>query len=171
MIRILARNQATATSTADNSQYTRLSDNLTDPQYPLENICTHLNDTRLTDAETRNLFGGIRKSVLDVIWQHRSLEEWIFRCARMGSEYAQATTQEDGVETSALRNDFYGEQDSYLKMSGGARDEVVAMILQHVGVYREAVQGVERLRGEKERMLVDEKEGAKFERREGCGTF
>ena len=89
----------------------------------------------------------------------------------MGSEYAQATTQEDGVETSALRNDFYGEQDSYLKMSGGVRDEVVAMILQHVGVYREAVQGVERLRGEKERMLVDEKEEAKFERREGCGTF
>jgi len=80
----------------------------------------------------------------------------------MGSEYAQATTQEDGAETNALHNDFYGEQDSYLKMSGGARDEVVAMILQHVGVYREAVQGVERLRGEKERMLVDERRGSEF---------
>lgn len=78
----------------------------------------------------------------------------------MGSAYAQATTQEDGAGTSALRNDFYGEQDPYLKMSGGARDEVVEMILQHVGVYREAVQGVERLRGEKESMLVDERRGS-----------
>ena len=56
----------------------------------------------------------------------------------MGSEYAQATMQENGAGTSAPRNDFYGEQDSYLKMSGGVRDDVVAMILQYVGVYRVA---------------------------------
>ena len=69
----------------------------------------------------------------------------------MGSEYAQATMQENGAGTSAPRNDFYGEQDSYLKMSGGARWEVVEI---------EAVLGVERLRDEKESMLVDERRGS-----------
>lgn len=34
------------------------------------------------------------------------------------------------------------------------------MILQHVGVYRDAVQGVERLQGEKERLLDAEREDA-----------
>lgn len=163
MTTILARKRAPLTSTkdlAESAQYTKLRDHLTDAHYRLVDIRTHLSDQRLADAEVRKLFGSIRKSVLDVIWQHRSLEEWIFRCTRMGSAYAQATTQEDGAETSALRNDFYGEQDSYLKMSGGARSEVVEMILQHVGVYREAVQGVERLRGEKESMLVDERRGS-----------
>lgn len=160
---ILARKSAPATSTKDlfdNAYFTSLRDHLADPQYPLDNIRTHLNDNRLTDAEARKLFGGIRRSVLDIIWQHRNLEEWIFRCARMGSEYAQSATQQGGVGTDAIRVDFYGEQDSYLKMGGGTRDEVVAMILQHVGVYREAVQGVERLQGEKERMLVDERGGS-----------
>lgn len=114
---ILARNRAPLTPTKDlaaNAQYIELRDHLTDAPYRLVDIRTHLNDNRLTDAEVRKLFGSIRKSVLDVIWQHRSLEEWIFRCNRMGSAYAQATTQEDGAGTSALRNDFYGEQDPYL---------------------------------------------------------
>ena len=158
MMTILARKSAPATSTkdpSDNAQYTSLRDHLADPQYPLDDIRAHLNDDRLTDAEARNLFGSIRKSVLDAIWQHRNLEEWIFRCTRMGREYAQATTQEGGAGTDALRIDFYSEQDSYLKTSGGARWEVVEMVLQHVGVYREAVQGVERLQSEKERMLVN----------------
>lgn len=155
MVTILARNHAPAISTKD------LVDNirryLTDPHYRLADIRTHLNDQRLTDAEARNLFGSIRKSVLDTILQHRDLEEWIFRCTRMGSEYAQATMQEGGAGADAIRIDFYGEQDSYLKMSGGTRDEVVAMILQHVGVYREAVQGVVRLQSEKEVLLRAER--------------
>ncbi|GAB7322735.1 hypothetical protein MBLNU13_g03626t1 [Cladosporium sp. NU13] len=158
MISILARERAPAHPTqddADSAQPTKLRDRLSDPQCPLDDIRTHLNDDRLADAEARELFGSIRKSVLDVIWQHRNLEEWIFRCTRMGREYAQATTQEGRAGNDALRINFYGEQDSYLKMSGGARDEVVAMILQHVEVNREAVEGVERLQGEKERMLVD----------------
>ena len=163
MTTILARNRAPLTSTkdfAESALYTKLRDHLTDAHYRLVDIRTRLNDNRLADAEVRKLFGSIRKSVLDAIWQHRTFEEWIFRCTRMGSEYAQATIQEDGAGTSALRNDFYGEQDSYLKMSGGARWEVVEMILQHVGVYREAAQGVERLRDEKESMLVDERRGS-----------
>lgn len=65
--------------------------------------------------------------------------------------------QEGGVGADAIRIDFYGEQDSYMKMSGGTRDEVVAMILQHVGVHREAVQGVERLQSEKEGLLRAER--------------
>lgn len=75
----------------------------------------------------------------------------------MGSEYAQATTQEGGAGADAIRIDFYGEQDSYLEMSGGTRYEVVEMILQHMEVYREAVQGVERLQSEKEGLLRAER--------------
>jgi hypothetical protein len=160
---IPARKSAPETSAedpSDNAQYTSLKDHLTDPQYPLDDIRTRLNDDRLTDAEARNLFGSIRKSVLDIILQHKELEAWIFRCTRMGSAYAQAMTQEGGAGADAVRIDFYGHQDFHLEMSGGARDEVVAMILQHVGVYREAVQGVERLQGEKESMLVDERRGS-----------
>jgi hypothetical protein len=144
---------------ADKALYMRLRTSLNDPRsrLSLPEIRIRLNNDRLTDANARKLFGSIRKSVLDAIWQHRNLEEWIWRCTRMGSDYAQATMQEGGAGTDAVLIDFYDEQDSYLEMSGGMREEVVEQILQHVGVYREAVQGVERLQGEKERMLEAER--------------
>ena len=160
---------------ADNAQYMRLRTSLNDPKsrVSLTEIRICLNNDRLTDANVRKLFGSIRKSVLDAIWQHRNLEEWIWRCTRMGSEYAQAMMQKGGAGTDAVRTDFYDEQDSYLEMSSGRRDEVVEQILQHVGVYREAVQGVERLQGEKERMLEaerDEAAGRVVKRWPGCGA-
>lgn len=73
-VTILSRRHAPATSARDptnNTQYTKLGDHLTDPQYRLADIRIHLNDQRLTDAEARKLFGSIRKSVLDAILQHR----------------------------------------------------------------------------------------------------
>ena len=140
---------------ADNARYTRLRDSLTNTQSSLADIRTNLNDPQLTDASARKLFGTIRRSVLDAIWQHRNLEEWIFRCTRMGSEYAQAM---DGTGSDWNRVYFYSHQDFHLKMEGGARWEVVEMILQHVGVYRDAVLGVEILQGEKERLLKAERD-------------
>ena len=141
----------------DNTQYTRLKDYLTDWQHPLEDIRTRLNDQQLTDAEARKLFGSIRKSVLDIIWRHRHLEIWIFRCTRMGCEYAQGVAEEVGVEADPNRYCFYREQDDELDMRGGTRYEVVEMTMQHVGVYREGTQGVERLQNAKGRMLEAER--------------
>ena len=143
--------------TADNGQYTMLEGYLTDPEHTLDDIRIHLNDERFTDADARKLLGSIRKSVLDVIWQHRNLEIWISRCTRMGCEYAQAVAEEAGVEVGPSRHWFYRQQDLHLKMRGGTRYEVVEMILQHVRVYREAVQGVERLQSTKEDMLGGER--------------
>lgn len=162
-VKILYRRRVHATSTenlGDSVQYTRLKDSLTNTQTRLTDIRINLNDPQLTDAEARKLFGSIRKSVLDAIWQHRSLEEWVFRCTRMGSEHAQTMAQEGAAAAYALRIEFYAEQDYRLEMSGGTRGEVVEMILQHVGVYRDAVVGVERLQGEKERLLEAEREEA-----------
>jgi small-conductance mechanosensitive channel len=142
---------------AENARYTRLRDPLTNTQSSLADIRTNLNGPQLSDANTRKLFGSIRRSVLDAIWQHRNLEEWIFRCTRMGSEYAQAV---DGTGSDWSRVYFYSHQDFHLKMEGGARWEVVEMILQHVEVYREAAQGIQRLQSEKERLLEAEKDAA-----------
>jgi hypothetical protein len=75
----------------------------------------------------------------------------------MGSEYAQAV---DGTGSDWSRVYFYSHQDFHLKMEGGARWEVVEMILQHVEVYREAAQGIQRLQSEKERLLEAEKDAA-----------
>jgi hypothetical protein len=143
-----------------NARYSRLRDSLANTQSRLTDIRTRLNDPQLSDASTHKLLGSIRKSAVDAIYQHRNLEEWIWRCDRMGSEYAQATMQEQGAAADAFRTEFYGEQDSYLKLNGGTREEVVAMILQHVGVCRDAVLGVEILQGEKERLLEAERDAA-----------
>jgi hypothetical protein len=154
---------------ADNARYTRLRDSLTNTQSRLTDIRTQLNDPQLGDASARKLFGSIRKSTLDAIWQHRNLEEWIFRCTRMGSEYAQAV---DGTGSELNRVYFYSHQYFHLKMDGGARWEVVKMILQRVEVYREAAQGVQTLQREKERMLVNERRGSDVVRlREARGLW
>ena len=75
----------------------------------------------------------------------------------MGCEYAQDVAEEVGVEADASRYCFYREQDDELDMRGGTRYEVVEMIMQHVGVYREGAQGVERLQSTKGRMLGAER--------------
>ena len=159
MFTILTRPQAPTTSTkdpADNTPYTQLKDSLTNTEYRLTDIRSQLNDQQhLTDAEARTLFGSIRKSVLDIILQHRELEAWIFRCARMGKEYAETAAEEVGSGADSSRCYFHRQQVENLEMGGGTREEVVAMILQHVVVYRDAMKGVDRLQGEKRCMLVD----------------
>jgi hypothetical protein len=139
---------------ADNERHTSLQGYLTDLEYPLDDIRTHLNDEQLTEADTRQLFGSIRKSVLDMIWQHKHLEIRTFRCTRLGCDYAQAVDEELATGTPS-RNSFYRQQDVRLQVRGGTRYEVAEMILQHVGVYREAVQGVQRLQSTKQRILEE----------------
>ena len=96
--------------------------------------------------------------MLNIIWRHRHLEIWIFRCTRMGCDYAQDVAEDIvGVEADPSRYCFYREQDDELDMRGGTRYEVVEMIMQHVGVYREGTQGVERLQNAKGRMLEAER--------------
>lgn len=127
-VKILYRRRMPATSTdnlAGSAQYIGIRDSLTNTQTRLTDIRAQLNDPQLSDAEARKLFGSIRESVLDAIWQHRSLEEWIFRCTRMGSEHAQTMTKEGAAAAYALRIEFYGEQDYRLEMSGGTRGRLL----------------------------------------------
>lgn len=140
---------------ARNKEYQHIRDTLieTTKQNPPETIQTLLSDPDLELKDVRKLFGGLRKSFLQVLWEHRQVELWIKRATGLGVDYANAFAENDTVAKYPSRYVFFREMDEGLDLEGGERAEVVGLILQHVEVYRETLEEVRGLKEVKENIL------------------
>lgn len=127
----------------------------TNTRNSLGNIRACLNDPLLSDAESRRLFGSIRRSLLDIHWQWTQLKIWLFRSTRIGHDYAQAVPEDAGVGADAGRYAFYRESDEKTIRRSGSRGEVIDMILKHVRLYHRGIQEVSDLHKAKDHKAKD----------------
>jgi hypothetical protein len=136
----------------DEAEYNTLKTDLTNPTSPFDTIQPRLNP--LPPACLHSLFGHIRKAFIDVLWQQRELELWMFRSRHLGSEYAQAQCVTPSSSTALNRYYFARWMDDRLKMGPGEKPELVEMGVKHVTLFRESRQIVRELREEKQRVLA-----------------
>jgi hypothetical protein len=144
---------------ADEARFTTLKTALANPTYRFNHLHHGLNNRRLTLPSLRALFGHIRKAFLDVLWQQKQLELWMFRSTHLGSEYAQAQSEDslsdDGRNPG--RYSFACWMGESLEMGSGERLEVVRMVVKHVRLFRQSDRRVRELREENERVLASER--------------
>jgi hypothetical protein len=141
---------------ARNTRYAQLRASLTNPQAPLQSIHLRLNDSQFSDGEIRDLFGCIRLSFLQMLWQQRQLEVWLLRDDLMGREYALALDEDAGSGANPERYAFFRSMDEVLEMRTRTRGEIVAMIMQHVELYRKGIEVVREIHAKKDWRLVNE---------------
>jgi hypothetical protein len=148
----------------DGADLTTLKTDLTTPTHPTQRICslvsiqTRLNDTELSNASLRSLFGHIRRAFIEVLWQQRQLERWSFRNRHLGSEYSQTQSSDSlSVDGRNLdRHNFARWMDEELEIRSGEKQELVTMVIRHVRLFRESELRVRELKEEKERVLASE---------------
>lgn len=151
---------ATSTNSMNKPSVFQLRCYLFDPNHALDDIHTHLNDEQhLSDTNLRALFGHIRRAFLKILWDQRQVELWTRRCKTLGRDYAQVMDESLVLlRDKKLEYAFYREQDESLDLQmqaqGEERDVVVAMVLNHVKLHREAKEQLDLLRREKASLLV-----------------
>lgn len=135
------------------SEYMTLWHQLIEVSCNIDTIRESLNDHRLTETQLRMLFAHIRQPVIDILWEHRQLELWIFRAEKLGVVYATANSEDDSVAKWSSKYAFQREQDELLNIEDGGPEETRDMIMQHVEVLREGSLRLVELRRKKAAML------------------
>jgi hypothetical protein len=111
--------------------------------------------------DLRNLFGSLRKALLQTLWELRQCDLWIKRARAMGVDYARGLDEDGTCGKYPNRYAFFREMDEGLEVGAGfygsegekGREEVVGVMMRHVEALREAVEEVRGKKVVKGRML------------------
>lgn len=146
-------NVGAAPNKAHLSAFTALCRLLVDPKASKDSIEEILKTEDFAETQYCLLFAHIRQPVIDMLWEHRQSELWIFRSEKLGTTYAKLNAIESSMARYTGKFAFQQEHDELLEIGNGGVDELKAMIVQHVGVLREDSVRLSELRAKKAELL------------------